>query len=210
MREKSRDWNTTKHAAASLLLIYLLPTNDGRYPNFDLRNSTSGLWPTNLAYQVTVLLPVSDCREVRHGVRVRGQDAGDRVRRGEVDPPDTGELRQVLNHDMQWAREHRLERQLHVAQVVPRAEQRVSTARVVILYAFLYIIYVHLLRLTLICCHTRMCIHIYICIYTYMYIYMYTYVYICPIHICIDTYIHTHLYDPISAFEMCRKQSWPR
>ncbi|EGI58402.1 hypothetical protein G5I_13499 [Acromyrmex echinatior] len=62
--------------------------------------------------------------EVRHRIRLRGQDAGDRMRRGKTDPLDTGELWQVLHHDMQRAREHRVERQLHVAQIVPRAEQR--------------------------------------------------------------------------------------
>lgn len=67
------------------------------------------------------------CREVRYRIRLRRQDAGDRVRRGEADPSDSRELRQVLHHDMQRARQHRVERQLHVAQIVPRAEQRVST-----------------------------------------------------------------------------------
>lgn len=78
------------------------------------------------------------CREVRHRIRLRGQDAGDRMRRGQADPPDTGELWQVLHHDMQWAREHGVERQLHVAQIVPRAEQRVSTARAVFVYVCLF------------------------------------------------------------------------
>lgn len=77
------------------------------------------------------------CREVRHRIRLRGQNVGNRVWRGEADPPDTGELRQVLHHDMQRAREHRMERQLHVAQIVPRAKQRVSIARAT--FVFLYI-----------------------------------------------------------------------
>jgi len=77
------------------------------------------------------------CREVRHRIRLRGQNVGNRVWRGEADPPDTGELRQVLHHDMQRAREHRMERQLHVAQIVPRAKQRVSIARAT--FVFLHI-----------------------------------------------------------------------
>ena len=77
-------------------------------------------------------------REVRHRIRLRGQDAGDRMRRGKTDPLDTGKLWQVLHHDMQRAREHRVERQLHVAQIVPRAEQRVSTARVVSVDIFFF------------------------------------------------------------------------
>jgi len=60
------------------------------------------------------------------------------MRRGKTDLLDTGKLWQVLHHDMQRAREHRVERQLHVAQIVPRAEQRVSTARVVSVYIYLF------------------------------------------------------------------------
>lgn len=76
--------------------------------------------------RLTSLFRYFCCREVRHRVRLRGQNTVDRVRRGNADPSNQSELRKVLDNDMQRAWEHRLERQLYVTQIIPGAEHRVS------------------------------------------------------------------------------------
>lgn len=67
----------------------------------------------------------------------------DRVRGGKADPSYQSELRKVLDNDMQRAREHRLERQLYVAQILPGAQQRVSIPIIDVLASYHIHIYIH-------------------------------------------------------------------
>lgn len=79
-------------------------------------------------YQLSVNLCHVCCRTtpVRHGLRLRGQDTQDRVQGRRTDPVDPSQLRKVFHHHLQWPRQHRMERQLHVPQIPPSPSQQVS------------------------------------------------------------------------------------
>lgn len=80
------------------------------------------------------------CRTLRHCVRVRRKDVGDKMRWGRTDTSHTCKLRKIFDNDMQRTWIYRLECQLYVTQVVPGSPQQVRRSFFFILY-ILWVLY---------------------------------------------------------------------
>ena len=86
----------------------------------------------SIFYNCDKIISLCYCRNrprrdaIQDSLQVRGREPGDILRRGSDNQDYQSQLRTILHRDLQQAREHRHERQLHVPGQQPGHEEKVS------------------------------------------------------------------------------------